>query len=287
MASGLLATRFKNRRLELNMSQAEVAEGICKQARISRIERGNYSPGAELLYQLAKKLNVSVEYFFDKNVEEKSESLDNFRELTRKLLDESDYENLKYLYELEVSKVSKLTISDQVYLSWIGAMVDFYVDNKKNAITKLEKTLQQVSEKDILYLVIANTLLNFFLELDDTKAYEKCYEETSLVFNKIKATKLEEVYTIIRFRYNYSLYLYSNDKNQKALEELMETIEFCKKHRVSYALGDLYCLLGDISEDFKEIEEVKKFYKKAIFYYEEDKNEKLALKVEQHLKENY
>ena len=34
----LLATRLKNRRKELKMSQRELAEGICKQGQISRVE---------------------------------------------------------------------------------------------------------------------------------------------------------------------------------------------------------------------------------------------------------
>ena len=35
----LLATRLKNRRKELKMSQRELAEGICKQGQISRLDR--------------------------------------------------------------------------------------------------------------------------------------------------------------------------------------------------------------------------------------------------------
>lgn len=34
----LLATRLRNRRIELNLSQEELAIGICKQGQISRIE---------------------------------------------------------------------------------------------------------------------------------------------------------------------------------------------------------------------------------------------------------
>ncbi|HFI0653744.1 TPA: helix-turn-helix domain-containing protein, partial [Streptococcus suis] len=36
----MLATRLKSRRLELGLSQAELAEGICEQGQISRIEKG-------------------------------------------------------------------------------------------------------------------------------------------------------------------------------------------------------------------------------------------------------
>ncbi|WP_156008109.1 helix-turn-helix domain-containing protein, partial [Streptococcus ruminantium] len=64
----LLATRIKSRRKELKLSQKELAEGICKQGQISRLENGEYTPGSELLHQLAKKLKVSMDYFFDEQV---------------------------------------------------------------------------------------------------------------------------------------------------------------------------------------------------------------------------
>ncbi|HGR9116555.1 TPA: helix-turn-helix domain-containing protein, partial [Streptococcus pneumoniae] len=52
----LLATRLKNRRKELKMSQRELTEGICKQGQISRLENGEFTPGADFLYALSKKL---------------------------------------------------------------------------------------------------------------------------------------------------------------------------------------------------------------------------------------
>lgn len=60
----LLASRMRSRRKELNLSQVELAAGICEQAQISKIERdADYSPGSDLIYALAKKLNVSMDYF--------------------------------------------------------------------------------------------------------------------------------------------------------------------------------------------------------------------------------
>lgn len=40
----LLATRLKNRRKELKMSQRELAEGICKQGQISRLDVVEFNP---------------------------------------------------------------------------------------------------------------------------------------------------------------------------------------------------------------------------------------------------
>ena len=48
----------------MKFSQKELAEGICKQGQISRLENGEYTPGSDVLYKLSKKLNVSMDYFF-------------------------------------------------------------------------------------------------------------------------------------------------------------------------------------------------------------------------------
>ncbi|HFI2692572.1 TPA: helix-turn-helix domain-containing protein, partial [Streptococcus suis] len=82
----MLATRLKSRRLELGLSQAELAEGICEQGQISRIEKGKYNPGAELLYKLSLKLSVPMNYFFDESIVTEDSTIQNFKILSNKLL---------------------------------------------------------------------------------------------------------------------------------------------------------------------------------------------------------
>ena len=146
----LLASRMRSRRKELNLSQVELAAGICEQAQISKIERdADYSPGSDLIYALAKKLNVSMDYFFDEDIHVESEFLTQFRAVSKKFLDLRDYDSLKYIYELEAAKTVKLPLSDQLYLQWIEAIVLFNHDLKQNeAIKKLEAILSKYSEYD-------------------------------------------------------------------------------------------------------------------------------------------
>ncbi|MBZ4263190.1 helix-turn-helix transcriptional regulator, partial [Streptococcus pneumoniae] len=105
----LLATRLKNRRKELKMSQRELAEGICKQGQISRLESGEFTPGADFLNALAKKLKVSMDYFFDEQVVEKVEELSEFKKLAQTFITNRNYESLKYIYELENVKAHRLS----------------------------------------------------------------------------------------------------------------------------------------------------------------------------------
>ena len=101
------AEKFRSKRKELGFSQAVLAEGICEQSQISKIERSNYMPAADLLYKLARRLQVPVEYFFDDHYEVVSHLAD-FKNLSTKLLEDRNYKELKYLYLLEKEKNSYL-----------------------------------------------------------------------------------------------------------------------------------------------------------------------------------
>ena len=167
--STLLASRLKQRRKELKLSQKELADGICKQGQISRLENGEYTPGSDLLHELAKRLKVSMDYFFDEenNSSRNSELLD-FKNLSKKFIHYRNYESLRYIYELENAKKHQLSLSDKMYMEWIHSLIQFYYYEKKDkAIDQLEETLSQFKKTDINYLRLANTLSNYYYEVND------------------------------------------------------------------------------------------------------------------------
>ena len=71
---------------ELRLSQQTLAEGICEQSQISKIERGHFIPSADLLFKLSQRLEVPLDYFFNEQIEIKS-NLSNFKQLSARLLD--------------------------------------------------------------------------------------------------------------------------------------------------------------------------------------------------------
>ncbi|MDO4814911.1 MAG: helix-turn-helix domain-containing protein [Gemella sp.] len=280
----LLATRLKNRRIELKLSQAQLAEGICKQGQISRIEQGSYSPGAELLYQLSKRLNVPLEYFFDETVEEESPNLKKFKELSRVFLNQRNYENLKYIYELEIQKNQKLALTDRIYLSWIKAILVVYLEkNYEEGIKNLEDILAQINEKDSLYLTVAISLLNIYYDYRTEDGYEEFYRKISEIISNITIVNLYEIELVIRFKYNYCHHLWKNSKLEEAITAITETISLCKEYKSNYLLADLYCLLGNISEEISTNESRKNYYNKAYVLYSIDDNEEMMLKIENNL----
>ena len=286
--STLLATRLKSKRLELGLSQKELAEGVCEQGQISRMEKGKYMPGSDLLYSLSKRMNVPMNYFFDDSVLGETSKLVQFKELVESFLVKREYDSLKYLYSLEIDKQHRLPLSDQNYLEWIGAIVSFHCDNKREeAIKKLEQMLVRLSKDELMYLRISNTLLNFFLEEKNNDEFEKCYQAVLPKLQSIDFTHIIELKIYIKIRYNFCRYLWKSSQIEKGIEETLDVIEKCNKYSCSYLLADLYCILANISEDFSSQSIVKQYFTISQVLYKLSGNEKMALTLEKYLRDNF
>ncbi|WP_195520107.1 helix-turn-helix domain-containing protein [Streptococcus salivarius] len=282
----LLASRLKERRKALKMSQKELAEGICKQGQISRIENGEYTPGSELLYALSRKLRVSMDYFFDEQVQDEKNELENFRLVAENFISQRDYPSLKYLYNLESKSSSHLSLSDKMYLEWIQTLVLFYCDNNKlEAVSKLEKLIKEKNISEINYLRFSNTLFNFYYDIDDLNQFNEIRDNLEKRVNNLIIHTIEELELSIKFNYNISRYLWLQNNVEDALNKISETIRICKRYRSNYLLADLYLLLGNASASFGNIDEVRDYYTKAKFLYNLDGNQEMSLKVEHYLAE--
>ena len=114
----LLATRLKNKRKELGWSQKELAEGICQQTQISRMEQGKYMPGADLLYKLSEKMGLNMDYFFSGEISKEFLGLSAFKRLSKTLLENQDYASLNMLLrEKESSRLLYLLMKRFI---WTG-----------------------------------------------------------------------------------------------------------------------------------------------------------------------
>ena len=282
----LLASRLKERRKALKISQKELAEGICKQGQISRIENGEYTPGSELLYALSRKLRVSMDYFFDEQVQDEKNELENFRLVAENFISQRDYSSLKYLYNLESKSSSHLSLSDKMYLEWIQTLVLFYCDdNKLEAVSKLEKLLKERNISEINYLRFSNTLFNFYYDIDNLNQFNEIRDNLEKRVDNLIIHTIEELELSIKFNYNISRYLWLQNNVEDALNKISETIRLCKRYRSNYLLADLYLLLGNASASFGNIDEVRDYYTKAKFLYNLDDNQEMSLKVEHYLAE--
>lgn len=285
----LLASRLKNRRKELKLSQKELAEGICKQGQISRLENGEFTPGSQLLYQLAKKLNVSMDYFFDEDISDENTDLTEFKKIAKTFIFNNNYESLQYIYELEKEKRYRLSLSDKRYMDWIASLVDFYFyDKKEVAIERLEKILGSFHQGDINYLRMSNTLFNFYAETENLARFTFIKEDLVEIFKQLKLNTIEELELTIKFNYNLGRYYWLQGNIELAIKQVTTTIKLCKDYQTTYLLAHLFLLLGNLSKHFSDKSEVRGYFELAHFLYKHiDDNKEMALTVEHYISEEF
>lgn len=280
-----LAEKFRLKRKELRLSQQTLAEGICEQSQISKIERGHFIPSADLLFKLSQRLEVPLDYFFNEQIEVKS-NLSNFKHLSACLLDDRNYDDLEYLYKIEVERSTFLTLEDRTYLEWIKSIIDFYqYDSKCEAISSLENILLKVSSNTLIYLKALNTLSNFYSLVGREQEYEANYSHLIELYQTKNLDHQEFLFGYIRVRYNYAHYLVSKEKYNEAIQEALETIELCKQRQTSYQLAPLLILVGNAGAKFLDREQVKNYYIEARELCKIYNNPLMLMKIENYLKE--
>lgn len=280
-----LAEKFRLKRKELRLSQQTLAEGICEQSQISKIERGHFIPSADLLFKLSQRLEVPLDYFFNEQIEIKS-NLSNFKQLSARLLDDRNYNDLEYLYKIEIERGSFLTLEDRTYLEWVKSIIDFYQYNLQfDAISHLENILSKVSPTTLIYLKVLNTLSNFYSLVGREEDYEKNYSHLMELYQTKNFEHQEFLFGYIRVRYNYAHYLVSKEKYNEAIQEALETIELCKQRQTSYQLAPLLILVGNAGAKFLDKEQVKNYYIEARELCKIYNNPLMLMKIENYLKE--
>lgn len=281
----ILAEKLRSKRKELGLSQQSLAKGICEQSQISKIERGNFMPSAELLFKIAQRLEVPLDYFFNEQIEVKS-NLSNFKHLSARLLGDRDYDGLEYIYKIELKRNTFLASEDRIYLEWIKVIIDFYQYQSQNkAISTLEIALSKVSSKTFIYLKILNTLSNFYSLIGREQDYENNYSLLMELYQTKNLEHQEFLFGYIRVRYNYAHYLVSKEKYNEAIQEALETIELCKLKHTSYQLAPLLILVGNAGTYFLDKEQVKNYYIEAKELCKIYNNPLMLMKIENYLKE--
>lgn len=56
--------QIKQLRIEKNLTQKELAKGVCSQAELSKIENGKIMPTIDLVQRLSQKLHISMDQIF-------------------------------------------------------------------------------------------------------------------------------------------------------------------------------------------------------------------------------
>jgi len=103
---GLALRRLRKKH---NLTQKDLANGICSQAEISKIESGTHSPTVELLYALSRRLQVPITAFLNN-----SSHVDSLRLTDDRLLTAFQNQEYEMIYREAQEKINTISFDEEL-----------------------------------------------------------------------------------------------------------------------------------------------------------------------------
>lgn len=256
-------------RVKLNISQKELADGICSQSQISKIESGQISPYVDTLVKISKKLGISPSYFLNIVYKYQYHFISTSKDLVRKAISSKDYKEVKRMVNRFEKHPSFQDIEEKQFLKWHKGIAIYYLDNdfKQSVQILLDSSSMkdsiQHTEQDIQIL---NSLAIIYSEEEQWERAKCMFEEAIKVFHK--SIFIKDITIYIRLCYNLGKLLYSMKQYNDAVNFCNKGLEQCKNHKSSYLHGELLYQKGLTLIEMNNKEEGIKHLKYAFTIFE-------------------
>lgn len=279
--------KIKELRKQIGLSQEELATGICTQAQISKIEKGDVYPYASTLYLISQRLGVDVNYFFDIGM---TPRLDYVEEVIHQLKLARKYRNYEELQQI-VSTEEKNPLflqnkKNHQLILWHKGIYEFEKNKDINkAIEYIYQAIDITHTTDKVYSEREIEILSSLGVMYVTeKQYENAYNLLLKAMEHLKALPFLQDKTLkTRLFYNFARVLTRTSRYEESIEYCQEAIKWCLDNDQLYALADLHYHLGYNLECLDNYDEAKSYLEKAAFLFDLQKNETLSSFINQKL----
>ena len=242
-----LGRKVSNFRKSKGLSIKSLAENLCDESTIYRLEQGKQLPRLEILNDICLKLEIPLKQLFPLN-----EEVDELKKLCRELTYTEDFLSLELtLRECDkvLEGITSIYIKEEFrrFIQWHRAVILHKKENRVHDALCILNNLVSIktcgSELDINIL---NSIGLIYLSINDEEAAHKIY---SVVNEKVVKQKNYEDSTLLpRVRYNYAYVLYKLSHYAKALEITHEILYYMESHQLMYSLGKVYHMIGLLSK---------------------------------------
>jgi len=278
MDFSIIGQRIRELRKSLKLSQEELAEGICTQAQISKIEKGDVYPYANTLYLISQKLGVDVNYFFEIGSTPRIDYVNEvFRQLrlARRSLQFEEMERI-----IKVEEKNPLFTQNNKHLQMIlwnkGLCEHAVYKNPEGGIKILWEAIELTHTNNKVWTERENEIL---IAIGSIYSEEGRIEEATDIF----LTALENLEQLVFISDNTILprLYYNLAKVYGKIENYDESNYYCQKgikHCLSkdnlYPLGELHYQVCFNYEKQNKFEEALSYLNKAVIIFEliDDKN---------------
>lgn len=234
---------IKRRRLELGMTQNDLADEICTQALISRIENNDLVPKKDILDQIERRLDFNIsELNIVISMNTNQHKINELISEIRAYLDRRDYHSIELLIKYNVALIKSCkNIEDISFFKWMKATYIHQLDgNTEEAIDILnEIPLDELDNEMIIEIKNAIGLI-YYQEKEFDEALPYFYSGMQ------KLNKTIDYKVQVKLLFNYALTLEESNQDNEALSVVLSGIDLLLEEDSIYILGDFYYTKGFI-----------------------------------------
>jgi transcriptional regulator with XRE-family HTH domain len=224
--------------------QNKLAKGICTQAYVSMIEKGEIIPSAHILHAFAQRLGVPINYFFDTPDSTIHEYHSEFISQVRLATKKNDYEAIKDLVSSQIDSPLFQTTRMQKFIKYhLGICKYFLEQDLISALEILKDTLgdkeQSYFQEDVETLI---AIANILLEENQWEESEEYYKKA---LDLLESRPSDTNYSLkLRLYYNFVRLLKKKREYWKAAEYADKGIKICVHNESLYLHGEFYFYKG-------------------------------------------
>ncbi|WP_188207196.1 helix-turn-helix domain-containing protein [Alkalibacillus aidingensis] len=270
--------KIKDLRKRLNISQEGLANGICSQSELSRIERDQHQPSYMTLKGISDKLGVNITYFLSDSESEREDYLNEVWSQLEKARRNRDYETIDEIVSAEKSNPLFQTQQEHRFLLWHSALAQYYHhDDFKTAISKLKECLRLSSFDRFsaeINIHILNSLGIMFRDEGMLLEAQNYHEQAYDLINDI--TNLEDKRIIAKVRYNLAKVYTDLGKTEQSLKVCYQGLSYCREYEDLFLFADFHYQIGRNLLKQGHKEKGIDYWKKSQFLFELEGKEQLA-----------
>lgn len=280
---------IKELRISNGLSQKSLAENICSQAQISKLEVGYEVPYSNTLYEISKKLGVDMNFFFD-IIE--TPQLDLVKKILKKIRDcirKKDYRTVYLIVnKYKAEPLFQNTFTQQFFL-WHEAVAQYYLTPNENeeVIKKLRKAIsltQSKSNKDFYKEREIEILISIAVIFNECGLFDQAtciYLKALKSFNLLHQVK--NIRIKIRILYDLSRNLYEKSEYGESQKYALQGINICIEQETLYLLGELFFIAAINFDKNGDFHSSCRYIQKSIFIFELTSNVKLLSTIAEQL----
>lgn len=218
---------IKKKRKQLNMTQNQLAKGICKQATISNIEKKNTANNMQIITAICNRLGLEVN---DITVTVHKSQVQGLLKKVTKLIRYYKYEEAEILLKDVVEVMDELEEHQlQEAYHCIGALSLFRNGKDDVTLYNLYQSLEHATNEGSIITILSNNLLGIYYATKGfTKQADSFFEKSIRLAELSRGYDREEALSTVY--YNIAKYYSSKNEYQKAIDYCDVGISICTEN---------------------------------------------------------